>query len=121
MNLILQVPDRPEPRQLLAGEWENVQRLAETVKAYRDTNNPLAVEASLPARTTDGNRLTQLDASTHWQKAWEKVASDAARAGGEHYADGVCWLNHDPALHHLIVAAFVAGATFRTATKPPEA
>ena len=63
MDLILQVPDRPEPRNLLAGEWENVQRLAETCKAYRETNDPHAVNDSLPKRVVDENKLTRLDDS----------------------------------------------------------
>ena len=51
MELITQVPDPPKSRPMLQSEWENVQRLAETLRLYRDTNDPKAVDESLPDRT----------------------------------------------------------------------
>jgi len=51
MNLITQLPDPPQERAMLPGEWENLQRLAETVRLYRETNDPQTVNESLPTRT----------------------------------------------------------------------
>ena len=51
MMLITQLPDPPQERPMLRSEWENVQRLAETVRLYRQTNDPKAVNDSLPDRT----------------------------------------------------------------------
>lgn len=50
MGLIMQIMDPPPSRPMNRSEWQNVQRMAETLKRYRETNDPHAVEASLPAR-----------------------------------------------------------------------
>lgn len=51
MELITQLPDPPKSRPMLQSEWENVQRLAETLRLYRETGDPQAVNGSLPVRT----------------------------------------------------------------------